>query len=93
MTKEERFLQELAQGVIEAGGATQEEPEKAMAIAREAHEGLKALEDRSYPGIVEIGELRFVYQWDQRPPLLTIMVWVDVMWRDMARIAVPPGVI
>lgn len=93
MTREERFLADLAQGVVQAGGARQWEPEAAMQFAREVLVALRGTERQAYPHLVELDGLRFVYQWDQRPPLLTIMHWDDIMWRDMARLSVPPDVI
>lgn len=93
MTSEERFLEELARGIIQAGGAVEWEPDAAMRLAHEVLVALRRIEHQAYPALVELEELRFVYQWDQRPPLLTIMRWDDIMWRDMARLYVAPNVI
>lgn len=93
----ERFLRELAEGIIFAGGTALYNEENALALAGEVWGKLKAssLGDLdAYPCMAEVAqdEMRFVYQWDEEPRLITVMVWDEVMWRDMARVQVPAEV-
>lgn len=93
MEAEERFIQELAKGVLFAGGTARYNEESALALSREAWRQLKEIGTDAFPCMVELEELRFIYQWDEHPPVLTVMVWDDVMWRDMARVEVPAGLV
>jgi hypothetical protein len=90
---EERFLQELAQKIIDAGGSNRFDPAKARATAAEVLRLLREIGADAYPSLLDTDDLRFVYQWDQEPPVLTIMWWDDTMWRDMVRMPVPPELI
>lgn len=89
MTTEERFLNELAVGIVHAGGAYQDDQDRALALARKAWAQLKEIGTDAFPCMVELEEMRFVYQWDETPPLITVMLWDDQLWRDMYRIEVP----
>lgn len=89
MQEEERFLAQLADGIIHAGGLARF-GDRAHDLAREVWADLKATApEEAYPGILEREELRFVCQWDEEPPVVTVMLWDDVMWRDVARIVLP----
>lgn len=88
MRARDHFLQELAKGIIFAGGTTRFSEESALMLARGVWDQLQELGTDTFPSMVELEELRFVYQWDESPALVTVMVWDDVMWRDMARIEV-----
>lgn len=90
MQAEERFLKELSTGILFAGGTARFSAEQGEALAREVWAALKALGTDAFPSMVELEELRFVYQWDESPQVITIMVWDEFMWRDMARIELPP---
>jgi hypothetical protein len=86
----ERFFAELAGGIITAGGTARFDEAGARALAEKAWQELQAVGTDAYPCLVELEGLRFVYQWDEVPPVLTVMLWDDQMWRDMARVVVPP---
>lgn len=89
---EESFLKRLAASIVTAGGAGAAETETAFRLAREAWEALRrAGDEQAYPCLVEIDEVRFVYAWDLEPPEVVVMLWDGAMWRDMARVTVPPG--
>lgn len=91
MQAEERFLKALTKGILFAGGTVKFHEENAAALAREVWRELKAIGTDSFPCMVEREEIRFIYQWDETPRVLTVMVWDETMWRDMARIEVPAG--
>lgn len=85
----EAFLNELAKGIVFAAASEYNE-ESARALAEEAWRQLKEIGTDSFPCMIEVGEeLRFIYQWDEEPPVVTVMLWDEVMWRDMARVVVP----
>ena len=93
MTPEQSFLRNLAGAIIEAGGAWQHDPENAMALASQTADELRKMGPFCYPNLIELGEIRFVYQWDETPPIVVVMVWDDHMWRDIAKVEVPDGVL
>ncbi len=93
MIAETEFLQHLATAIVKAGGAAESDPEGALDLARQALAQLKEMGAYAYPNLFEIGELRFVYQWDDTPPQVVVMVWDDRMWRDIARVEMPPGIV
>lgn len=84
-------MEELARGVIAAGGAVEGDMPKALEIAREVWAELQNVGTNAFPCLVELYEIRFVYQWDDNPPFIAIMLWDDEMWRDMAHVVVPDG--
>ncbi len=86
---EERFLHDLAEGIIDAGGTARYTKESARALAEEVLRRMREIGPFAYPSLLDQDGLRFVYQWDEHPPLVTVMLWNDVMWQDMARVAVP----
>jgi len=90
MNAEQLFLVELTEAIVSAGG-TARFPDKGRAelLARVVLQRLREIGPFAYPSLLDEDGLRFVYQWDERPPLLTIMLWDDTMWRDMARVPVP----
>lgn len=93
MTAETEFLEHLAVAVVKAGGAAESDSTRALDLARQALAQLRAMGAYAYPNLFEIGEMRFVYQWDDSPQQVVIMVWDDHMWRDIARVAMPPGIL
>lgn len=86
------FLEDLARGVIAAGGAPEDDPDLARARAREAWAELQRLGPDAYPCMVELHGIRYVYLWEVSPPTIAVMVWDDQMWRDMAHVPVPDDV-
>ncbi|MFZ5818154.1 MAG: hypothetical protein ACOY93_23120 [Bacillota bacterium] len=90
MQAEERFLAELAGGIIFAGGSARFTQQSGLALAREVWAELRRMGTDTYPAMLEREELRFVYQWDESPQVITVMLWDDVMWQDMARVEIPP---
>jgi len=88
----ERFILQLAEGIIAGGGTANYTAEGALAMARQVWQRLKALGPEAYPCLWEEGGLRFVYQWDESPQVVTVMLWDEQLWRDMAQVVVPPGV-
>ena len=89
----ERFMEQLAQGIKRAGGAREWDDAKASALAAEALAKLRAMGPFVYPNLFEIGELRFVYQWDENPAVLIIMIWDDHMWQDVVHVELPPELV
>lgn len=89
MGAEQQFLAELAGGIIHSGGTALFPEEKAKALAGKVLERLREIGPFAYPSLLDEDGLRFVYQWDENPPLLTIMLWNERLWQDMARIPVP----
>jgi hypothetical protein len=85
----ERFLGELAQGIIESAGTAVFDEAGARALAEKVLAKLYEIGPFAFPSLLDEAGLRFVYQWDQDPALMTIMWWNDYMWQDMARIPVP----
>jgi hypothetical protein len=85
----ERFLDELSAGIITAGGTSRFSEQAAQELAGLVWLELKEMGEGAFPCLVEREELRFIYQWDETPAVLTVMLWDDQMWRDMARIEVP----
>lgn len=88
---ERLLLQQLTHGIILAGGSARFSTEMAQVMANEVWDELKALGTDAFPCMVQRDDLRFVYQWDEHPPVLTVMLWDEEMWRDMARIELPAG--
>ncbi|MEW8977669.1 MAG: hypothetical protein AB2385_04615 [Symbiobacterium sp.] len=82
------FLQQLAQAIRYAGGAAYE-GERALALARTVWAELRDAGPDDFPHMVQHDDLRFVCQWDEQPPLMTVMLWDGEMWRDMARLVLP----
>lgn len=82
----ERFLQQLGKAIVTAGGSTRFSEAGALELARDVWAELAAAGPDAYPNFVQRDDLRFVCQWDERPPALTVMVWDDSMWRDVDRI-------
>lgn len=85
----ERFLHELTQAIIESGGTALFDEPKARELADLVLLKLRELGPFAYPSLLDQDGLRFVYQWDENPPLMIVMLWDDYMWRDMARVPVP----
>lgn len=92
MNVEERFLADLAAAIIRAGGTRMFTPEKAAGLAARVLQRMREIGPFAYPSLMDEEELRFVYQWDEQPPVLVIMYWNDVMWQDMERVVVPPEI-
>lgn len=89
MTSIEDFYQDLAQGVIAAGGAYHEDKETARQMAGEAWQALVKTGDDAFPCMVELHGLRYVFQWDMNPPTIVVMMWEEEMWQNMAFVEVP----
>lgn len=89
MNQVDGFLAELARGVLAAGGAGESDLPLALEQAREAWAELKRLGTDAFPCMVDLHDIRYVYQWDEEPPVIAVMVWDDQMWRNMAFVAVP----
>lgn len=86
----ERFLSDLASGILLGNASLGEEHARAM--AEKVLQRLYDIGPFAYPSLLDEAGLRFVYQWDENPPLMTVMLWDDVMWRDMARVPVPDAI-
>lgn len=82
------FFSDLADGIMQAKG-DQFPRSEAEAMAKEVWAELLELGLDAFPCMVEKADLRFVYQWDETPPVLTVMVWNDIHWQDLARVVVP----
>jgi len=89
---EKRFLADLAAAIIRAGGTSMFTPEKAAALAATVLRRMREIGPFAYPSLMDEEGLRFVYQWDEAPPVVVIMYWNDVMWQDMERVVVPPEI-
>lgn len=89
MSRFDRFMEELARGVIAAGAAREDDIEGARALAAEAWKELKRIGDDAYPCMLDMHGVRYVYQWDENPPVIAVMLWDDQMWRNMAMVTVP----
>lgn len=89
MGETEQFLQRLAEGIVYGGGTARFDQPKARALAERVLAKLYEIGPFAYPSLLDEEGLRFVYQWDENPPVITIMLWNDVLWQDMAQIAVP----
>jgi hypothetical protein len=89
------FMAALAEAIYAAGGAEGTikvpSPEQALPHAELVWERLKQIGEDEFPCLTRHLGLQFVCQWDQHPPLLTVMVWVERMWQDTRRIVVPNG--
>jgi hypothetical protein len=85
----EQFLDQLAYGIMESGGTAVFDESKARRLAEKVLVKLRELGPFAYPSLLDEDGLRFVYQWDEQPPVMTIMLWNDVLWQDMQRIPVP----
>lgn len=83
------FLEALARGVIVAGGAREHDLPAALERAREAWSALERLGMESYPCMVELDGIRFVYLWEENPAVVALMVWDDRMWQNIAFVPVP----
>jgi hypothetical protein len=88
MDAKARFLDQLAEGIHQAKGDSFA-MERARALAAAAWEELLKIGLDAFPCMTELEDLRFVYQWDEQPPVLTVMLWNDQLWQDMARVVVP----
>lgn len=82
------FLTELSEAIRHAKGE-QFPVAEAEAMASSVWAELLELGMDAYPCMVHRDEVRFVYQWDESPPLLTVMLWNDRNWQDVARVVVP----
>ena len=85
----ERFLQRLGEAVVTAGGEARFSDAEALSLARDVWGELAEMGPDAYPNFVQRDDLRFVCQWDEHPPVLTVMVWDDTMWRDVEHLALP----
>ena len=84
------FLGRLAEAIRFAGGAAYE-GERAHSLARDVWAELGGGGSDGFPHMVQYDDLRFVCQWDEQPPIMTVMLWDGEMWRDMERLALPGG--
>lgn len=91
MSAEAKFLNDLAEGITIATGGRYTQA-GAVALAGSVWQRLKEIGTDAFPCMLEEAGLRFVYQWDEAPQILTVMLWDEVMWRDMVRIEVPPEI-
>jgi hypothetical protein len=82
------FLTQLSEAIRQAKG-DQYPMEAAEALAAQVWKDLLEMGMDAFPCMVEREEIRFVYQWDETPPILTVMLWNDVNWQDIARVVVP----
>ena len=89
MGETEQFLERLAEAIILSGGTARFDQPKAVDLAARVLAKLYEIGPFAYPSLLDEEGLRFVYQWDENPPVITIMLWNDVLWQDMARVAVP----
>lgn len=89
MTGTEAFYDDLAEGIIAAGGAYHEDKETARQMADEVWQALNEIGIDAFPCMVELYGLRYVYQWDINPASIVVMVWEEEMWQNMALIEVP----
>lgn len=85
----EAFLEQLTESIIFAGGTARFDRPKARALAEKVLAKLYEIGPFAYPSLLDEDGLRFVYQWDENPPLMTVMLWDERLWQDMARIPVP----
>jgi len=85
----ETFLEQLAEGIMFSGGTDRFDAAKAGALAENVLAKLYEVGPFAYPSLLDEEGLRFVYQWDEDPPLMTVMLWDGFMWRDMIRVPVP----
>jgi hypothetical protein len=86
---EKRFLADLSIGIIESGGTAIFNDEKSMELAQLVLAKLREIGPFAYPSLLDQDGLRFVYQWDENPPKVVIMLWDEYMWYNMAHISVP----
>ncbi|HYF91667.1 MAG TPA: hypothetical protein VD969_05445 [Symbiobacteriaceae bacterium] len=89
MGADETFLDQLTEGIIFSGGTARFDRPKARALAERVLAKLYEIGPFAYPSLLDEEGLRFVYQWDESPPLMTLMLWDGQMWQDMARVPVP----
>jgi hypothetical protein len=85
---EAEFLRRLEEAIAAVGGSAMGE-RQARELARSVWGELGHTGPDDFPNLVQKGDLRFVCQWDETPPILTVMLWDGVMWRDVERIALP----
>lgn len=90
---EEGFLDGLAEAILAGAGSAHYTKEAARRLAEEVVGKMRELGPYAYPNLVDLDDTRFVYQWDEQPPILTVMRWNDVMWVDMVRLTVPEGIL
>jgi len=89
---EEQFLADLARAITRAGGPRDFPPAAAHALAKRVLQRMREIGPYAYPSLVDAGGLRFVYQWDEVPPVVVVMYWNDEFWQDMERVVVPPEI-
>lgn len=87
----EALLSALARGIQAARGVTRYDEEAARGLAGRVWAHLQALGPDAFPCWCEVDEMRFVCQWEEEPPVLTVMVWDGLMWQDIVRLPVPPS--
>ncbi|MGE5673132.1 MAG: hypothetical protein ACM3XM_04510 [Mycobacterium leprae] len=93
MTTIEQFHAQLAEQIIASGGSKLFPRERAEKLATEVLRRLREIGVEAFPSLLDEDGLRFVYQWDLEPPVLTIMWWDETMWQDMARLVLPPELV
>lgn len=84
------FLRRLAEAIRHHGGPAYDDG-RAAALAQSVWGELESSGPDDFPHMVQDGDLRFVWQWDEEPPIMTVMLWDGEMWRDMERLALPGG--
>lgn len=92
MGETEAFLAQLTEGIIFSGGTALFDEPKARALAEKVLAKLYEIGPFAYPSLLDEEGLRFVYQWDLTPPVMTVMLWNDVLWQDMVRVTVPDAI-
>jgi len=84
------FVRRLAEAIRHQGGPAFDE-ERAARLAREVWGEVERSGPDDFPHMIQEGDLRFVWQWDEAPPVMTVMLWDGEMWRDMERLELPGG--
>lgn len=84
------FVRQLAEAIRHHGGPGYDDA-RAAALARSVWGELVRSGPDDFPHMVQDGDLRFVWQWDEAPPIMTVMRWDGEMWRDMERLVLPGG--
>jgi len=82
------FLRQLAEAIRHHGGPAYD-AQRARSLAEAVWRDLGSRAPDDFPHLVQEGDLRFVCQWDEQPPIMTVMVWDGEMWRDMERLLLP----
>ncbi|MFS8641287.1 MAG: hypothetical protein LOD90_10885 [Symbiobacteriaceae bacterium] len=85
---QEGFLRQLAEAIRPHGGPAYDE-RRARALAEAVWRDLGSRAPDDFPHMVQEEDLRFVCQWDEEPPIMTVMLWDGEMWRDMERLVLP----